>query len=290
MEDALPFFKRAAYLDPSYAQAWAGQAHCYAGLGLGYLKYPKDVFPLAIQAIDRALGLNPRLPLAHAILGSINLIYLRDLEAAKRELETAIELDPNNGEGHHWMSHYWLSMGRCKEATQESRRALELEPLNFAIGAHQAWIQLHCARYPEAINAAEAMLRLDPQHDRTMWYQMRAYEESGQLREAIQARRRMRWQGPIQELEAALTVSGPPGYWRIIVEQLEGAEKKKPVQPVIIATAYAHLGDRRRALSWLERAVEDRDPYAVHIKVDPWFTILRGDARFQQIVKKAGIP
>ena len=290
MEDALAFFRRAADLDPYYAQAWAGQAHCYAGLGLGYLRYPKDVFPLAVQAIGRALALNPRLPLAHAIQGSINLIYLRDLEAAKRELEAAIELDPNSGEGHHWMSHYWVSMGKFKEAIQESRRALEVDPLNFAIGAHQAWIELHNARYREAISAAEAMLRLDPQHGRTMWYLMRAYEESGQLREAIQVRQRMGWNGPLQRLQAALTASGPPGYWRIIVEQLEGERRQNPVQPVIISTAYAHLGDRQRALSWLERAVEERDPFVVHINVDPWFTALRGDARFQEIVRKAGIP
>ena len=55
--NTLVLFKKATELDPSYAQAWAGQAYCYSDLGYGYLRYPKDVFPLAVQAMDRALSL-----------------------------------------------------------------------------------------------------------------------------------------------------------------------------------------------------------------------------------------
>jgi TolB-like protein/DNA-binding winged helix-turn-helix (wHTH) protein/Tfp pilus assembly protein PilF len=142
LTDALALFQKATDLDPGYAQAWAGQAFCYAEIGYGYQRYPKDVFPLAVQATDRALVLNPRLALAHAVRGYVNLVYLRDWEASKRELETAIELDPNDGESHHWMSHYWVSAGRFREATEEARRALEADPLNFSIGSHQAWLEL----------------------------------------------------------------------------------------------------------------------------------------------------
>jgi TolB-like protein/tetratricopeptide (TPR) repeat protein len=291
IEDALVLFKKATDLDPSYAQAWAGQAYCYSDLGYGYHRYPKDVFPLAIQAIDRALALNPRVGFAHAIRGNINLIYLRDWEAAKRELETAIELDPNDGESHHWMSHYWVTVGRFEDAIRESRKALQCDPLNFSIGSHQAWVELETANYAEAIRAAEETLRLDPQHGPTAWYLMRAYEKSGKLTDAIRLRQRMGWQEPsIQVLNAALSASGPPGYWRVIVEHSEANRKRKPERPIWTATAYAHLGDRQRALAWIEQAVEERDPWAVYIKVDPWFSTLRGDANFQQIVKKAGIP
>ena len=119
---------------------------------------------------------------------------------------------------------------------------------------------------------------------------MRSYEESGQLHEAIQVRRRMEWQCPIKELEAALTADGPTGYWRTIVEELQRRCSQHPVHPVTIAVAYTHLGDRKSALLWLDQAVEERDPWAVYINVDPWFAALRGNSRFQEIVRKAGIP
>ena len=76
-------------------------------------------------------------------------------------------------------------------------------------------------------------------------------------------------------------------YMQNMLEDLEAKRKKRPV---MIATYYAHLGDRQRALAWLEQAVEERDPWAVYIKVEPVFAELRNDARFQKIVRSAGIP
>jgi TolB-like protein/DNA-binding winged helix-turn-helix (wHTH) protein/Flp pilus assembly protein TadD len=291
LTDALALFQKATDLDPAYAQAWAGQAFCYAEIGYGYQRYPKDVFPLAIQAVDHALALNPRLALAHATRGYISLVYLRDWEAAKRELETAIELDPNDGESRHWMSHYWVSAGRFREAREEARRALECDPMNFSVGSHQAWVELEKGNYAGAIRAAEPTLQLDPQHGPTAFYLMRAYEESGQLDKVIDVRRRMGWPNPpVPDLEAALAAQGPAGYWRLRVERMEANRRKGPVQPFAIAIAYAHLGDHARALTWLEQGVEERDPWAVYIKIEPAFASLRGDARFQQIVRTAGIP
>jgi TolB-like protein/DNA-binding winged helix-turn-helix (wHTH) protein/tetratricopeptide (TPR) repeat protein len=289
--EALALFAKATELDPAYAQAWAGQAFCYAELGYGYLRYPKDVFPLAIKAVDRALALNPRLAFAHATRGYLSLVYLRDWETARRELETALEADPNDGESHHWMSHYWTTLGRFREATEESRRALECDPLNFTIGAHQVWVELERGDYPAAIRTAEPTLRLDPLHGPTMYYLQRAYEESMQLHEAIEIQRRMGWRSPSPaDLEAALAANGPIGYWGLIVAESEERRKVAPVRPFSLAVTNLHVGERERALEWLELAVAEGDPWVVYMKVDPALAGLRKEARFQQLVRRAGFP
>ena len=95
---------------------------------------------------------------------------------------------------------------------------------------------------------------------------------------------------PVPDLEAALAAQGPAGYWRLRVDRMEANRSKGPVQPFGIAVAYAHLGDRGRALTWLEQGVEERDPWAIYIKIEPAFAELRNDARFQKIVRSAGIP
>jgi TolB-like protein/DNA-binding winged helix-turn-helix (wHTH) protein/Tfp pilus assembly protein PilF len=291
LDAALPLFVRATSLDPAYAQAWAGRAYAEAELGHGYTRYPKDAYPFAIKSIQRALALNPRLALAHTILGDIDLGFLRDWEAAKRELETAMELDPNDGESHHWMSHYWVSLGRFKEGFQEARRALECDPFNLSIGSHQIWVELKNSEFSRALRTAQGMLRFDPQHRTTSSFMTRAFEESGMLREAV----RERWRAgqehpPTRDLEAGLNTGGPDGYWRVFVGYFERRRKTHPTRPTTIAIGYAHLGERQRALAWLEQAVEERDPTAVYMKIEPSFDALRGDARFQQIVKNAGIP
>jgi hypothetical protein len=95
---------------------------------------------------------------------------------------------------------------------------------------------------------------------------------------------------PVPDLQAALAAQGPAGYWRVVLKENEDRRKKDTAAPTGFAMIYTHLGDRQRALWWLEQAVEERDPWVVYIKVEPAFASLRGDARFQQIVRSAGIP
>lgn len=66
------------------------------------------------------------------------------------------------------------------------------------------------------------------------------------------------------DLEAALVARGPAGYWRTVADALETKRRKGPARPVGLAMTYAHIGDRQRALSWLQQAVEERDPWVVH--------------------------
>jgi tetratricopeptide (TPR) repeat protein len=247
---------------------------------------------LAVQAAQHALQLNPRLALAHATLGYLDLEYLRDWAAAKRELEAAIRLDPNDGESHHWMSHYWISLGRFTEAEAEARRAVECDPLNFSIGSHLAFTKYEEGHFPEAIEAAAATLRLDPAHQPSSFYQIRAYEESGQLSEAIAIRRRIGWNDPpVDALETGLRRDGAAGYWRLCKEfWFRERSAGGPARPSEIAWIYAHLGDQERTLEWLDRAVEERDGWAVYMKVEPPFASLRSDPRFQKISRAAGLP
>jgi hypothetical protein len=43
-------------------------------------------------------------------------------------------------------------------------------------------------------------------------------------------------------------------------------------------------------LEWLERGVEERDGWAVYMKVEPPFAGLHSDPRFQKIARAAGLP
>jgi len=289
--DALALFKQATDLDSRYAEAWAGQAACYTQLGSSYQSYPKDVFPLGMQALNRALALNPRLAYMYIVRGSISLRFFRDWEAAKHDLDKGIELEPREAEGHHWSSHYWVSAGRIDLALEEGRRALRLDPLNFSIGAHQVWVELMRPDYAAATRAAEPTLRLDPENGRTLLYLLRSYEDSGQLQDAIQIRRRLRLQASaIPDLERALSTEGAKGYWRVVAEGLEARRRKGPASPTDLARAYERLGDRTQALLWLEQALEERDSWTIYLKVDPAFASLRSEPRFRQIVQAAGIP
>jgi tetratricopeptide (TPR) repeat protein len=60
--------------------------------------------------------------------------------------------------------------------------------------------------------------------------------------------------------------------------------------PYIVARIHAVLGENDQALVWFERAMRQRDDFISHINVDPEFDKLRADPRFQQLLKRIGLP
>ena len=56
-----------------------------------------------------------------------------------------------------------------------------------------------------------------------------------------------------------------------------------------MALVYVHMGEKERALEWLERAYKDRDGQIIWIKVEPSFESLRSDPRFEDLVRRVGL-
>jgi hypothetical protein len=62
------------------------------------------------------------------------------------------------------------------------------------------------------------------------------------------------------------------------------------VSPFWRAWVWAYLNEKDRALSELERGLVDRDVFCLNMKTDPILDSLRGEPRFQAVLKKVGFP
>jgi serine/threonine-protein kinase len=60
--------------------------------------------------------------------------------------------------------------------------------------------------------------------------------------------------------------------------------------PFTLARLHASLGERERALAWLERTHEAREGLIVYVGVDPHFDALRGEPRFRALLRRVGLP
>jgi len=58
------------------------------------------------------------------------------------------------------------------------------------------------------------------------------------------------------------------------------------VSPVELATVYIALGDKQRALDWIEAAVDDRRGWVAYLRVHPIMDSLRGEPRFAALIKR----
>jgi hypothetical protein len=56
-----------------------------------------------------------------------------------------------------------------------------------------------------------------------------------------------------------------------------------------VAEVYALRKDSDAALAWLERAYEQRDSSMIALKVDPQLSSIRGDQRYQTLLRKTNM-
>jgi len=92
--------------------------------------------------------------------------------------------------------------------------------------------------------------------------------------------------GPLGYL---LAVSGKAADARQILAQLKGLEDRRYVPSFLIAYVHAGLGDKDNAFLRLRKSFENREPWLIFLKVDPFFEGLRGDKRFAELVQDMGL-
>src|SRR5437867_2832264 len=298
LRQALGYFQRAIAADPGYAPAYTGLADCYWSLGasstVGGLP-PRQAMPEAKAAALKALEIDGTLAEAHSSLAQVHLLYDWDLAASEREFKRALDLNPDYTAAHHWYSHCLLVLGRTDESLAESKRALEMEPLNLVIGVHLGWHYLYARQYDQAIEQFRKTLELDPAFPQAQRYAAWAYLQKGMRQEAIASLRAALGQlGRNPEVEGelghALGVAGRRAEALAILEGLRQLSSTRYVSPYSVALVHCGLGDRDQALAWLERAYLERSDYMPYLSREPMLDGLRSDPRFAALVRRVGLP
>jgi tetratricopeptide (TPR) repeat protein len=253
-----------------------------------------DTYPQAKLAARRALELNDNLAEAHAALAYSLFPYDWDAAGAEREFLRALDLSPNYSTAHQWYSHYLLPMGREEDSLAHSLRALELDPLSLVINMHLGWHYLYAGQNELAIEQLQKTLELNPTFVLANLFLGQAFEQEMRFDEAIAELNKaveFSGRGPahVAALAHAYAISGQPAEADALLQELRS--RLTPVPSYEIAVIYAGLGQRDAALTWLERAYEQRDSsWLVDMALDPRLLELRPAPRFQDLVRRLGLP
>jgi TolB-like protein/Tfp pilus assembly protein PilF len=293
---ALDYFNQAIEEDPTYALAHAGVALVYVLLGheLFAFRHPQDTYPKAKAAARAALELDDTLAEAHAVLGDTHLRYDWDWAAAEREHRRAIELNPNYPTDRVWYSHYLLPMGREEESLAQSKKALELDPLNLTANMHLGWHYFYTGQNELAIEQLHKTLELSPTFVLASHFLGQVYEQQMRFDEAIeQFKKAVELYGRAPVHVAALAhgyaASGRRAEAEGLLQELRSSQGYVPSYE--IAVIYAGLDQRDEALTWLERAYEQKDSsWLVDMALDPRLQALRSEPRFQDLARRLGLP
>ena len=297
LREGINYFEQAIEKDPMYALAYTGLADSYSVLATwedGTVS-PDEAMPKANAAVLKALEIDETLAEAHTSLAYIKLHFDWDWLGTEKELKRAIDLNPAYANAHHWYSHCLMTMGRTRESFTESKRALELDPLDRIINGHQSWHYYYARQYDQSIEKCLKMLQMDSSSFWAHFELGRGYEQKGMVEEAIAELNRattlakhMTW--AIGALGHAYGVSGQKSQAQRVLDQLKELSKQRYVSPSDIAVVQVGLGEKDQAVASLQKAYQERSWYMVLLKLDPRLDSLQSDPRFQDLVRKVGLP
>jgi TolB-like protein/Tfp pilus assembly protein PilF len=294
LRKAIEYFNQAIAKDPGYALAFAGLADAYSLLSAYGAASPADSFPQAKAAAKKALELDDSLAEAHTSLGQILLSYDLDLAGSTREFKRAIELNPNYATAHHWYgAGPPMSLGDFDRGIAELKRAQQLDPLSLIIYADLGASFVAARRYDQAIAQLRKTIEMDPNFYFAHWNLGEALELKGQLQEAL------------DEYKKAAELNDDPFVLGLLghayanlgqrhealkkLEQLQQIATRRYVSGYTFALVHTALGEKPKAIDDLERAYRDRTDITM-ITVDPMLDPLRGDPRFEALVRKILAP
>jgi len=286
-QKAIAHFKEAIEKAPTFAPAYAELAMAYFWLGNPEQGGPsaRETMPQAKAAVARALQLDPSLARAHLALGLILLNSEWNWSGAEDQYRIALKLNPNCADCHFQYGVLLAGLGRNDEAITQTNHAIELNPLS---GVYRNWldaIAFFSRQYDLSIKLAEnlgdewAMSVGLCYLQKKMYPEAIAYAEKGIARTG-------RLNDNLGLLALMSGLGGRKSETRKIIGELKERSRHHYVFPSVFAYAYLGLGEKDRALTYLEQAYEEQDPALFYLKASPLLDSLRSEPRFQALLRR----
>ena len=285
--NAIHYFEQALQVDPNYALAYCGLADTYGWAG-GQIVAGKEAWAKEKELALKALTLDPNLAEAHLSLG-VALFSALDLDASEKELERAVELNPNLALAYDQYGWTYMAGGRFDEAIAKEKKALELDPLNILFNTDLGFFLSWARRYDEAIVQLRKTLELDANNPLALqtlgWcmvWKGKTVDALAEFQKAATLDDLPWYKG---SLGYAYAASGDRAKAEQILRDLDELAKKQYVSPASRASVYLGLGEKAKALDWIEKAYEDRDPL-LWWNADRLYDSVRNEPRFQALMQK----
>lgn len=154
-------FNRALKLDPSFADAYAGVADAYISATRSGRGAP-DSWPLAKLAAETALRLDEANAEAHNALANEFFWHEWNWSEAERHFQRALAINPSLPLAHHDYAFFLVALGRTEQGLNSLRTAIALDPLSTRVNIDAGWLLQQAHQFDRAIAQARRALELEP--------------------------------------------------------------------------------------------------------------------------------
>jgi Tfp pilus assembly protein PilF len=285
---ARQMLETALELDASFAHARAWHAFTHALLLDSGLSNDTSWLYQAESELQRALHDDPNSARAHSALAMVYL-YQGRKDLMPQATRRAIELDPNEKDGPVMLAIYHQWSGEYDQSQALLKSIVDVDPVFFPARANFGENQRQMGNPSGSIREQQLILEQDPKNMFALTFMGLAHLTQGDATKARAALVRAQDLEPrnyqVRVLWALLLAR--EGQHEDAVRALD-ADVLKYGELIIVASnvaeCYVLLGDRPKALDWLDRAVRAGDERAEWFERNPLMAGLHREPRFRQIV------
>ncbi len=300
VKGCIKYFEKAIAADKNFADAYAGMANAWFNLSAWSIINSYDGFIKARDLSKKALEIDPECAEAHAVLGAYLVWFERRFEEGRKELTTAVSLDPNFSTAHQWYAQLLMITGPIEEARREMDIAVEQEQYFWVVQNLNAWVYYFESKFKKAVEACINARDLKPDFYENNWLLFLNYAKLGEGEKAAKELQTIAALYPAargypDEIWAAYKHSGIKGLFAWLVDI--NTHRPIPVEgmdghPFFCAWWNAILGNKEESIYWLTKNMESEKRMYVYLNLiatNPDFDILRDDPHFIVIIDKLGL-
>ncbi len=302
---AVDAFRSAIEIDPTYAPAHAGLARARCVLAASHAVPHQEAFAEAKASALRALAMDSASADAQVALGTVLFLSEWDWTAAERSLQRALEINPDHTEALLQYGSLQEALGRLDDGLRCKQQALARDPRSPGVLVQIAISYWHQRKYDDALVWAQRVIDVNPKHAQARQFIGYVYLKIGDIDRfaawavsgAIEFGLPEEWVAVLKQVTAdaqqVYATAGLSGVNRFWAEQIPNPQLDFDVllkMPFFRARIYGAAGRLDEAFDCLDQAIAQRDPALVHLAVAPDWDGLRDDARFDDRLKKMGLP
>ncbi len=289
---SLEYLNNAVEKEPDWAPLYAGLALVWLDIQQMGLESTSITSPNIYKNLNKALELDPDLSNSHASSAMIAYLMEWNWEKSEKEFLKALAINPSDAGSRVFYSHLLCILQRFDEAIPQAQLALELDPLNPNMKIWYTVILMAVEDFHSALELAEEVAAADPNYIMAYSVIENAAFYCGDYNKVMEATKHLLAETvDFKEVDRIFGESGFVAAYEEILRQLEELAQKEYMAPRAMAFYYMMVDRPDKAMDWIEKGFEVRDPVIPYIVVPGFFCEpLFDNPRFIEIIKKMNLP
>jgi eukaryotic-like serine/threonine-protein kinase len=161
--EGIQAYENALRLDPNFEAAQAELAICHLSVFHEGYDTSSERLEIAKSLIDKAMVINPNLPIAKLALGVYHYFGFKEYELALQQFYSALAAEPNNTNILGAIAYVERRQGKFDDSIGHFKKAIELDPRNADMYSEIGTTLTRMRRYQDADNYLNRGIQLDPQ-------------------------------------------------------------------------------------------------------------------------------